>query len=1245
MLKRPLNLYLLLGCALISALVAFLINHTNSYTTSDLAKTAELKLHDKEFIAQKHLKNLALLLKKNKPRELFTKYNSNFSDLYKNEGIALYVYNNDSLVFWSDNQPAVDLYTYAKASNSYYFARESVTGDSIASDTSSLNVQLIKIRNGWYECIEQSDSINSKCTLAALIIIKPEYDFENSYINNNFSSWIGLPANTKLKTDFNYANPAIKSEFGKTLFEIQRSDGLYKSSTINIYAIIFTVISGFLFLLFLFCFLRKRIHNKITLLVVFTVICFLIRTLMIYFKYPAIFYNSILYDANTFANASSFYFSYMGDVLFNSVLIFIIAALIYKLNYDFTHKSTAFNLTALFCSSISVFFLYYNVPVLIDSLINNSTISYNINELFNFNWLSSLGLLSVGLLLFSFYLIAEKTIMSLLLNNKLSIFNNSLFFAVVAFTALLVYYKHLSYVNYLWPVPLIMISYFLRKYKASYNFINIGLIILVSTLIAFTLFSKYEQLNKQRTYDALSLNLTDRQDVIAENEFTKIITSIKTDVKLKNLLSLLPLSTEQVEQRIRQVNFSGYFERYDVVMALFENDSTSVFGIKDQVDLDEEYFKKQIREDGFQTICDDLYFIDKDKKPIRYIAEISIDDISKVPEKTFRLYLQLEPKLAVNQGAFPDLLLDKSIESKLQSRNISYAVYEYNKLLSAHGEYDYPLFMDKSFVASDNEYTHYVYNYKENTEIIISDKKFGFWQKFTSTSYLFLFFSLIVLTSVFIYSVIIKRINNLNSLNIRIQFIFVSIVILSLTGVVIGTVWVVNIQFEEKNKKELLSKSRSVLRELKVNIGDLNNLDPAYRDYTAYSLKKLALMFGSDISLFTKRGALYSTSQPAIYEQGLISRFMNPEAYSYFSKQARASYTQRENIGSLKYLSAYIPFYNKNDRLLGYINLPYFSRQKDLEKELTAYLTTLINIYTILFVITTLIALLLSNLLTKPLRIIRQQISNIKFGTRNESIDWKADDEIGELVKEYNKMLLKLEKNSELLAQSERESAWREMAKQVAHEIKNPLTPMKLNIQHLQRVALSDPDDIAERVNKVSEVLIEQIDTLSHIATEFSNFAKLPKTNLETINVNEVLKNVAHLFKQNTVCEIKLYITQSQYISADREQCLRIFTNLLKNAEQAMAPDRQGKIEIITFSNESEVIIKIRDNGCGIPVELRSKIFTPNFTTKTTGTGLGLAMVKNYIVSFGGAISFETAVDEGTTFTISFPKIITTPLP
>ena len=272
--------------------------------------------------------------------------------------------------------------------------------------------------------------------------------------------------------------------------------------------------------------------------------------------------------------------------------------------------------------------------------------------------------------------------------------------------------------------------------------------------------------------------------------------------------------------------------------------------------------------------------------------------------------------------------------------------------------------------------------------------------------------------------------------------------------------------------------------------------------------------------------------------------------------------------------------------------------------------------------------------------IIYQQIANIKFGAHNEALQWQSKDEIGDLVNEYNLMLLKLEKNSQLLAQSERESAWREMAKQVAHEIKNPLTPMKLNIQHLQRVVLTNHDDIPERVNKVAMLLIEQIDTLSHIATEFSNFAKLPIADSEKINVYDVLQNVTNLFQQNTACNITLSEPLELPVLADKEQCIRIFTNLLKNAEQAIPADKKGEIIINAFIENETIIITIKDNGCGIEEAVKHNIFTPNFTTKTTGTGLGLAMVKNSIVSFNGSISFETKVNSGTTFILKFPKAV-----
>ena len=1217
--KLPFKLYVIFSCGLLCALFSYFLSQSNNYTTKELVAVAEKRLHAKEDIAKSHLDLLSNALKDTKPSDLFVKYNGIISDLYKNEGIAVYVYSNDSLCYWSDNQPAVDLFAY----------------------TNETDLQLIKMRNGWYECIKQETDQKLNYTLVALISIKPEYDFENRYLNNNFSKWLQLPENTKLITPINYLDHAVKSKFGPPLFEVYREDGLFKSKSSNTYACFIYIIAYILFLWSLFLFLKAKIQNEILFVIAFSSACLAIRSLMIYFKIPADFYNGGLYDAKIFANASSFYFSYLGDVLINSALIFLISTLIYKIPKGISIKNSFLQL------SIDVLFVFvtilssFQIRLLIFSLVNNSTISYNINELFNFSAYSLIGILSVGFLIFAFYLCLDKLI-SIYIDHKN--FVGILFsFSIICIATAFVLSKSNQFhvFDYLWPLLLVLISYFLRRFKATYNFINIGLILLMSTFIVSTLFSKYEQLNKKQTYEAISLGLTDRQDVIAENEFNKISSAIKSDAQLKNLLSQLQLSNEQIEQNIRQRNFSGYFERYEIVMSLFKNDCTPIFIHLNAMYLNEDYFKDQIEKGGSQTICDDLYFIDKDKKSIRYIAKIDIEDVNKNPDKTFRLFIQLEPKLAVNLGAFPDLLLDKSLENKLESKQISYAVYESNKLLNTFGEYQYPLFVKNNMFnpASSDSYEHFIYRIKNNVSIVITDKAFGAWGRFTSNSYLFIFFALLVLLVVWFNSIVIKRSERFSSLNNRIQFILVSIVVLSLAAVVIGTVWVVTSQFELKNEKDLVLKSQSVLKELQQTVGQQNALEPNYRDNTTFRLKRLAQLFGSDISLFSKKGMLYATSQPAIYEQGLVSKFMNPSAYMNLTRGILANYTQKENIGSLNYLSAYIPFYSKNDKLLGYINLPYFARQKDLEKELTAYLTTLINIYTILFAITTLIALLVSNLLTKPLRIIKQQISNIQFGKFNEALQWQSKDEIGNLVVEYNNMLIKLEKSSELLAQSERESAWREMAKQVAHEIKNPLTPMKLNIQHLQRVVETNPDDITDRVNKVSKMLIEQIDTLSHIATEFSNFAKLPTTNLEVVNICDVLQSVTNLFQQNTECEISLNAPDALLIMADKEQCLRIFTNLLKNAEQSIPENRKGKIEVTAFADKNYVTIKVKDNGCGIAEELTHRLFIPNFTTKTTGTGLGLAMVKNSVVSFNGTISFETDINLGTTFILVFPVV------
>jgi nitrogen fixation/metabolism regulation signal transduction histidine kinase len=374
-----------------------------------------------------------------------------------------------------------------------------------------------------------------------------------------------------------------------------------------------------------------------------------------------------------------------------------------------------------------------------------------------------------------------------------------------------------------------------------------------------------------------------------------------------------------------------------------------------------------------------------------------------------------------------------------------------------------------------------------------------------------------------------------------------------------------------------------------------------------------------------------------VFEKGLKSRRMDPIAYEALVLDRKSEWVQEESIGEMNYLSAYIPFRNYDNQVLAYLNLPYFSKQDELQEEISSFLVSTINIYVGIFTLALLVSVLLINQLSKPLLLIRKQIGRLKLGSSVELIDWNSQDEIGALVQEYNRIAIELNESAEQLAQSEREGAWREMAKQVAHEIKNPLTPMKLSIQHLQRAAESNPEQFKERLQKTTQTLIEQIDTLSNIANAFSTFAKLPEKELKPVDLIPLLQNATHLYDQEVEIKFENLINQeSAIVEGDKDQLLRLFNNLIKNAVHAIHDKEDGKIVLrLKRSNES-CIVEIEDNGMGIPKEQQARIFEPNFTTKSSGTGLGLAMAKNIVKHMDVEISFKSVEGEGTVFYLEF---------
>lgn len=305
------------------------------------------------------------------------------------------------------------------------------------------------------------------------------------------------------------------------------------------------------------------------------------------------------------------------------------------------------------------------------------------------------------------------------------------------------------------------------------------------------------------------------------------------------------------------------------------------------------------------------------------------------------------------------------------------------------------------------------------------------------------------------------------------------------------------------------------------------------------------------------------------------------------------------------------------------------------------FINLLLNAFVFLLLISSALSFSISNTIISPLTELGNKLKEFSLGKRNEPIPWNQPDELGALIQSYNDMVEKLEQSAELLAHSEREVAWREMAKQVAHEIKNPLTPMKLSIQHMEsRIREAEEAEAKEIVRHVSKVLIEQIDNLSRIASEFSSFANLPKPEYEEIMLNDLVTSVYDLFRTRSNIRFNLYVPIDELmVQADRTHLIRVMNNLMKNAVQAIPPDREGHIVIRLLENKGLAVVRVEDNGKGIEDDLHEKVFFPNFTTKSSGTGLGLAISKNIIETFDGSIYFIKNKPEGTIFIFELPLV------
>ena len=391
-----------------------------------------------------------------------------------------------------------------------------------------------------------------------------------------------------------------------------------------------------------------------------------------------------------------------------------------------------------------------------------------------------------------------------------------------------------------------------------------------------------------------------------------------------------------------------------------------------------------------------------------------------------------------------------------------------------------------------------------------------------------------------------------------------------------------------------------------------------------------------DFNIYDLGGTLIKSSKPTFENDSLI-RCIPTNVINTLNSTVTKRYVEKNEALGSDFQSSYTIFADAKSKPLGILNVPYFEDDSFNDEELREFLKRLGYAYLIMLMVAISFAYFVSKYITRALKTVSDKMNVTRLEKRNQKIEVKnASQEVSVLIEAYNSMIDELEESAVQLASSEREQAWREMAKQVAHEIKNPLTPMRLSVQSFQRKF--DPNDleIHSKVDEYSKTLIQQIDTMSSIASAFSNFAKMPAQQNELLNVVEVVALALDIFPENKIT----YTPSSEEIIAnfDRTQLIRVVTNLIKNAIQAIPEDRASEIRVNVFEEHNNILITVQDNGHGISEENKSMVFEPKFTTKTSGMGLGLPMIKNIIETYGGSITFVSKEMEGTTFKVSFPK-------
>lgn len=910
-------------------------------------------------------------------------------------------------------------------------------------------------------------------------------------------------------------------------------------------------------------------------------------------------------------------------------------------------------------------------------VINSSQVPIEFTNIFQTNIFSFLVLLDIGLLLLAFgYLMILLLRYNILLGKKLNYswkflaFNLAILFGVNGILFLPSFSPFLATSGAI-MVGMTMIYRMPDERIYKYDLPNLLILLTVAAVLsAHIVLIGIDSRNANKVDNIADRVLEDRGNKaelgygISSNTFTNN-----------------PVELEAIQSKYREFNrdigqFIDWF-RLEYLDKNFEVFETQIFAYdqhgnrldrniqqKPQMDLDLSKGTRDLELVGVTLIDDKLYQIPSQNERFidNYMAKFKL----QLDTLDITMFLQLSSNPYAMGTISPILLVNTTTyEEEEASSSYDYGIYIDQKLSATNGDDAFPLNLKDNLNRKDAffNYENPIYiEYIKSKEllgkgggrtagqlrtIIVRYPRQNVTEIFTTFSFVFYFYGLIALMFLVIPGLISRLFQigfSISSVPIRskIRVALVLVSILPIVGIIVFLYPYIDTRFNNQADTEIVEETKRVAKLLRDEM--LQQVYPLKKDEAIERIKirlnSLANTLPYDINVYNKDGRLISSTEPTLYKSQIRSGLMNSRAFLHLRYGKFSNLVLEERIGNLDFLAGYQPVVGDMQQPIGYVNVPFLNKKEELNEEVFGLLAYLANIYLFAFLLVGVIAVVVSNAITKPLQLIQTRLATISLGNVNKPINYKSEDEIGAIVNAYNNMVDKLAVSETKLKATQRQLAWRQMARQVAHEIKNPLTPMRLGIQHLNRAWATKSDKLERMFPKVMNTLMTQIDSLVTIANSFSQFAKMPDPVKKKISLNEIMSEVVNLYSATEGVDFKAFVSKEPFmILADRDQLSRALGNIVKNAIQALDDDEQGKIRVKMAHDQNTAYIEISDNGRGMTDEVRKRVFEPNFSTKSSGMGLGLAIVKRIIETTGGSISFETREGVGTTFYISLPSI------